>query len=274
MNRSLLVLACVSSFSRLAAAEAPADPLPPAVEAQLLLGPFEGHGLPYPTDAKKARRARIVAQRLSFECYAVSEQRGGGTMPYSRTCDMPKVTAADVPAILDKLDDVTVNTQGGWTGSYAFGRMTEAVGASGRSDVVPVLVTALERIAARAPYAELFFTALNDDVRFASIDGALATLTFHRVERTNDGTDLAEAAAAWRTWWEEHQGETPKAWRQAAIDLARERAAGDDPQLRIAGFERLRDIRETRAEAQRLARAFAKDHPDEAWRVSWALPQR
>lgn len=233
--------------------------------AEEWLGLFERHGIAPPADAKRARGAARAARRLGVQCWELGDVRGGGSQSYSTTClggarELAALGKDAAAAILDELDRPSLTDP-------TFDALVGALGRTGREDGVPVLVTALERMAARS--------ALTDDrVRGQGRDGIgtiereLEALTFADPNELAPWADasgasvddalLAVHARAWRAWLGAHPTLSRAAWKSAAIADARAAIAGPDHDKAFLGARRLTTIAETRAEGIAALRALPK----------------
>jgi hypothetical protein len=202
-----------------------------------LVGLFEGNGIAPPADPARTRVAIAGAQRLATLCLYFFQQRGGGTMTGGLACSDSGVKLAllgrdGAAALLDVLD------QPRQLGPYAtdsLPALLEALGRTGREDVVPVLVTGLERIDARA---ELHDERVREFARSQAsyLSETLTTLTYlQRYEQPwqNGKTQKGAEAAGWRAWWEQNKQKTRSDWRREAIARAREKLATPEVDTRI-----------------------------------------
>lgn len=188
------------------------------------LGLFEGHQIAPPADVKRARAAVRAAQRLGVQCWEVSIVPSGGTQTNTVPCEdgaralraLGKDAAA---AILDELDRPALTEQ-------SFDALMSALAATERGDVVPVLVTALERMSARSGLGD---RRVGDHGRdsIGAVERALTTLTYaapnERATGEIDDARLAEIAKGWRAWLTAHPLTTREAWKSAAIKEAQRR---------------------------------------------------
>lgn len=274
MRKQLVVLFFLPFL--VAADDAGPETLAPEIEAELLLGPFEGHGLLPPKNPKKALRARVIAQRLAQPCRKVSENRSGGTTLGPSACKTETITSAELPAILDQLNDATIpvwTESDHWMTSKTYSSMLDVVGSVGKETAVKPLITALHRYALRETYADYFAVELEAHARFAAVESALRKITFHRVERDGDlryypktekppVLTLTDVVARWRKWREAHGDDSRASWRLAALTAARARLAQSDPKARLLGLADLRALPNTKAELKKEAERLAKDEPD------------
>lgn len=236
------------------------------LEEELLVGLFEGHGIPEPSDPAKAREARRIAQRLGQQCFTRGVTRGGGSEDYAGTCgitgDVPKEAAA---ALLDELDDPRVALAEGRSPG-AWDRLLGALGSSGRTDVVPALITGLRRLELRKQAPGRLRDETHVWFQRTAIELALTELTHVQPHMTFGPKDHHEdpTSGLWADWLKEHGHETRDQWKTQAIERARQFASRADGGARYSGIQVLLSYRSSRAEGVRAALAMKRELPDYA----------
>jgi hypothetical protein len=251
----VLVLASVLSAS------------PARAEEPALLGLFEGHGIAPPSDPARARAAIAAAQRVQNLCASLYQARGGGTATSFTSCSPRKVSLASLgrdaaAAILDVLDEPR---REGSMGLDSFADLLHALAATGREDVVPVLITALERMEARTRLSDARVSHLgwND---LGAMNTALTRLTYLETYEqswsTGSSNDtIPPVLAGWRAFWEQNKGKTRATWKAESIERARRKIAaakgedGIEPAIALAQHDETR--REGIAALKRLVRSEA-----------------
>ena len=248
----------------------PAKP-PQQVMPKLLRGLFEGHGVVPPKDSRRARAARRLAHRLAQTCLQPMRAAGGGGLVLARPCVSPAIAKHDdAAAILDELNDLRSWPVGPFPmDGDSWHALLEALAKTGRADVVPVLITALERLELRARYPEGLRVANEQDSpwdRFRVVVGCLQRLTYQDIDSPSSSaakpSEFLEVVEAWRAWFAAHGEEARAEWRAKTLEQVRrairsgtldERARAVDWLLRTAG---------TRAEGLREVAALKREHPE------------
>ncbi|APR79650.1 Hypothetical protein A7982_04997 [Minicystis rosea] len=238
---------------------------PARADDPTLVGLFEGHGIAPPSEPVRARLAVAAAQRAKTLCSALYQQRGGGTSSSDGACGPLKVTLASLgrdaaAAILDVLDEPR---RIGDRGVDTFVPMIDALAATGREDLVPVFIIALERLAVRSHLGDPRASYIG----FRDVDamnGALTRLTYLEPyeQRWPSGDDrIAPAVTGWRAFWEQNKHKTRTAWKAESQERARRRLASasgveaEAPALALA--QHADSKREGIAALKRLARSPA-----------------
>lgn len=196
-------------------------------EEPVLIGLFEGHGIAPPADPARARAAIAMAQRIHDLCGSLYQHRAGGTGVAGRPCAVTKGVAASLgrdaaAALLDILDEP--RKMGSMRDNFI--ELVGALADTGREDVVPILIRAMERMDARKELHDPRVAEFGWSWRDA-MDSALIRLTYlERYERAwsmGSSTDLlSRAAAGWRSFWEANKHKSRATWKAESIARARE----------------------------------------------------
>jgi hypothetical protein len=215
-----------------------------------LVGLFEGHGIAPPADPAKALAAQVAAQRLSLQCYYFWARDEGGVQREVRPCDGAAARSREqlgpdaAAAILDVLDHPRTDRSERSTVA-TMGWLLDALVGTGRADVVPVLIRALERLSARRALSDARVRAQFED-EWQKLVQAIEAITYWP---TPVGTDspgdgegggdavLADTARKWRAWYEVHGKETLGEWREAKIAEHKRLALSLDPAESRAALE-------------------------------------
>lgn len=223
-----------------------------------LVGLFEGHGIAPPADANKARAAIAAAERLRTPCHYIYQNDWGGIEKETKPCQdvhqqlasLGRDAAAALLDVLDRPREPPLR----WLERDGGSWLVSALADTGREDLVPVLITALERLAARAKAVDERVSRaesqLGDD-----IEAALGALAFLRHDERP-----SNAIAGWRDWWEHNQTGKRADWRRAAIARARHALATAEARERQKAAFFLADFPETRAEALGAVKRMVRDH--------------
>jgi hypothetical protein len=248
-------------------------------DAVPLLGLFEGHGIAPPARPERARAAVAAAQRVHNLCTYLYQARGGGTATETHACAPRKKALATLgrdaaAAILDVLDEPRAQ---GMRGDDSFPALIRALAATGREDVVPVMITAMERLSARgalpdAQLAELHWNQLS------AFNEALTELTYFEAYEqpfsTNSSNDkLPPVLEGWKAWWAANKTKTRAAWKAESLARVRRRLAvargdaGHDAALVLYKHA------ETRGEGIAALKRLARDPSckDGCWSVRYTL---
>jgi hypothetical protein len=227
---------------------------PARAEDPALLGMFEGHGVARPADAKAARAAERAVNRVLDLCYSYWGAGFEINGTDERACDAAakevenkRVDAA--PFILDALEFGEVD------GAWRY-RLLGSLARSGREDVVPALVRALERHVARTP------SRLGEEYRYISLSDLTDALEWITHAAPADMApwkkELApkEKAEAWRAWLAKNGGKKRAEWlKESQADFERRADLADEAEA-FVGVQNLCARKETRASGKQKLAAF------------------
>lgn len=255
-----LLVAVALGAPRLAFAEVP------------LVGLFEGHGIAPPRDPELARRAQVAAQRLSLRCQSFDEQSG---LPVTTVCSDSERALAELgpdaaAAILDVLDEPRICTEEK-ENDPLYPAMLRALANTGRMELVPILLRASNRLAARADLADRRIERFAR--HYAYVDGledALVVLTYVTPK------DAQVLDPAWSKehrfgvpyfvhWYEAHQNESRAVWRNQAIARAQKLQRDSDRDTASWARCRLVEFTETRADAIARLKAHVNSRACSNW---------
>lgn len=196
-----------------------------------MLGLFEGHGIAPPSDPARARAAIAAAQRVRTRCFLLFQVPGGGTGTETTTCSPRNASFGpdDAAAILDALDEPRRNP-GRDFDTDTFSDLLRALAATGRKDVVPVIITALERMEAHSRLLDPRVSHTVGFELFAARD-ALTTLTYLEPYEQSwsaavSNNERPPMIAGWRAWWDQNKNKTRATWQAESIERARRKLAG------------------------------------------------
>jgi hypothetical protein len=232
-----------------------------------LVGLFEGHGISPAEDPVTRRRAAVAAQRLSLLCAQFYQVRGGGTGAENTECrdgelELKRIGPASAAAILDVLDEPRVQ---GYERGEPLAALVRALSNTGRADLVPVLLKALERLDAREPLSDQRVQAFGRN-HVDDLIKALSTLTYvtsldlHAMD-TSRGYSDAPTAYDFATWYAVHAKESRADWRKQAIERTQGLLKSANPEAFSAAQCRLVEFSETKATAIARLKAYVR-RPD------------
>lgn len=183
-----------------------------------LVGLFEGHGIAPPRSRARARAAIAAAQRIRTVCTRPYYGEGSWTT-LTEPCSAPMTEVAALgadaaAALLDVMDEPQHPVD---RYPSRLSTVLDALASTGRQDLVPVFITALERLDARVRG----FGQSGDD--WVAINAALTQLTF--LERDEQPwQSVGEAAAGWRAFWTQSTAKARGVRRREGLARARQRA--------------------------------------------------
>jgi hypothetical protein len=239
-----------------------------------LVGLFEGHGIAPADDPVTRRRAAVAAQRLSLLCQQYYQVRGGGTGAENTECrdgelELKRIGPASAAAILDVLDEPRVQ---GYERCEPLAALIRALSNTGRADLVPVLLKALERLDAREHLSDQRVQAFGRN-HVDSLLQALSTLTYvtsldlYAINRSRGYSD-APTAYDFATWYAAHAKESRAEWRKQAIERTQALLKDSKPEAFSAAQCRLVAFTETKVAAVARLKAYVRRPECANWACS------
>jgi hypothetical protein len=252
-----------------------AAPRAAQAEDDALVGLFERHGVEHPKDPVLRRRALVAAQHLSLQCKRYYQVRGGGTGLENAACrdgmrEMARIGPASAAAILDVLDDPRI--QGDERGEAPFPALLQALGATGRAELVPVLLRALQRMEDRgassdARVRDFGQTYAPNLLHELSVITFLTGLDVYAIDKAR-GRDSAITAQDFAEWYELHGRESREQWRLQALKRTRALLDDSDPEVVSAALCRLVEFKETKVMAVARLKAHVRSDECDNWQCS------
>ena len=207
-----------------------------------LVGLFEGHGIAPPRDRARARAAIAAAQRIRTVCTRPYYGEGSWTI-LAEPCSTGGTEVAALgpdaaAALLDVMDEPLH-----WVDpdSSRLSTLLDALASTGRQDLVPVLIIALERLDTRVRV----FGESGDG--WEAINAVLTQLTFLELAE-QPWRSAGEAAAGWRAFWTQSTAKARAVRRREGLARARQHVRATDTAIATQAAIVLARSREARAE--------------------------
>jgi hypothetical protein len=235
------------------------------------VGLFEGHGVVEPKDPVIRRRARVAAQRLSLQCYQYYQVRGGGTGVESAGCrdgelELKRLGPFAAAAILDVLDEPRVCED---VHGAAFPALVRALGNTGRGDLVPIILRALNRISERESVDDPRVKAFGREY-VGDLLQALGTLTFvtglelYALDSSRD-PNSSPVFKDFIDWYAAHENESRDQWRQQALQQARRLLTNPSQEVVAMALRRLVEFKESAPAAIAHLKAYVRSPACANW---------
>jgi hypothetical protein len=257
------------------------------------VGLFEGHGVVEPKEPVIRRRARVAAQRLSLQCYQYYQVRGGGTGVESTGCrdgelELKRLGPDAAAAILDVLDEPRLCED---EHGAAFPALVRALGNTGRGELVPIILRALDRIGERESVDDPKVKAFGREY-VGDLLQALGTLTFvtglelYALDSSRD-PNSPPVLEEFVKWYAVHKNESRDQWRQQALHHARRLLENPSQEVVAMALGRLVEFKESAPAAIARLKAYVRSPVCAGWgcpseryllqrlepRVRWTPPE-